>query len=72
MMADGTTICVTCHKRVPAESGLCQICGTTLEVRTLTNQPQEISPYWYGRSPYISLKFQPCPWESFMPSGKAA
>jgi predicted amidophosphoribosyltransferase len=39
MMADGTTICIVCHKRVPAESGLCQICGTILEVRVLANQP---------------------------------
>lgn len=40
MMTDGTTICINCHKRVPAESGLCQICGTILEVRTLANQPK--------------------------------
>ena len=41
MFCDGTTICTTCHKRVPAEAGLCQICGTILPVRTLANQPQE-------------------------------
>ena len=45
MMTDGTTICINCHKRVPAESGLCQICGTILEVRTLANQPKRGSLY---------------------------
>ena len=39
MFTDGTTICPTCHKRVHAEAGLCQLCGTVTETRTLICPP---------------------------------
>jgi len=35
MFCDGTTICAGCHRRVPAEAGICLLCGNTLEVRTM-------------------------------------
>ena len=76
MQADGTTICVNCHKRVPAEAGICQICGHITEVRTLV-RPKEAtvswgvcgdpiqgsSLYWHGLSPSVVLRFKPTPWE---------
>ena len=70
MQADGTTICVNCHKRVPAEAGICQICGHITEVRTLV-RPKEAtiqgsSLYWHGLSPrWLPLipPFKPTPWE---------
>lgn len=43
MFCDGTTICTACRKRIPASSGICQMCGNTLEVRSMPRDPLNLT-----------------------------
>ena len=56
MFVDGTTICQRCHKRVPAESGMCQLCGETVETRGMKLEVAE--PIAQPKEPALTGRLQ--------------